>query len=103
MLQNIELQNVEFQNIELQNAELQNVELQKVESYRTTNLTERQNIKRRILQNVEIQNVENTKRRKWQAWMVNIFWNYLFLSTFRLTKLYMDTTDTVDLCHASLT
>jgi uncharacterized protein YjbI with pentapeptide repeats len=57
---NVELQNAEFQNIELQNAELQNAELQNVESYRTANLTECRNTKRRILQNVEIQNVENT-------------------------------------------
>ncbi len=64
-LQNTEFQNAEFQNIELQNAELQNAELQNVESYRTSNLTER-----RILQNVD-----NTKRRKWLAWMVNMFWN----------------------------
>ncbi len=63
VLQNVELQNAEFQNIELQNAKLQNVE-----SYGTSNLT-----KRRILQNVEIQNVDNTKRRKVQDWMVNIF------------------------------
>jgi uncharacterized protein YjbI with pentapeptide repeats len=72
-LQNAELQNAEFQNIELQNAELQNAELQNVESYRTSNLTKRRNTKRRILQNVEKQNVDNTKRRKWQAWMV-MFW-----------------------------
>jgi uncharacterized protein YjbI with pentapeptide repeats len=102
-LQNAKLQNAEFQNIELQNAELQNVELQNVESYRTLNLTKRQNTKRWILQNIEIQNVDNTKRRKWQAWMVNIFGNYLFISALRLTKLYIDTTDTVDLRHTSLT
>ncbi len=74
-LQNAELQNAEFQNIELQNAELQNAELQNVESYRMSNLTKRRNTKRRILQNVEIQYVDNTKRRKWLAWMVNMFWN----------------------------
>jgi uncharacterized protein YjbI with pentapeptide repeats len=83
-LQNVELQNAEIQNIELQNAELQNAELQNIESYRTSNLTEPRNTKCRILQNVEIQNVDNTKCRKWQAWMVNIFWNYLFLSALRL-------------------
>ncbi len=60
MLQNVELQNAEFQNIELQNGQLQNAELQNVKSYRTANLTECQNTKRRILQIVKIQNVENT-------------------------------------------
>ncbi len=88
VLQNVELQNAEFQNIELQNAELQNAGLQNIESYRTSNLTERRNTKCRILQNLEIQNVDNTKRQKVQDWMVNKIWNYLFLSTLRLNKLY---------------
>ncbi len=73
-LQNVESQNAEFQNIELQNAELQkrritehwilqNVKSYKTLKYKTLNLTERQ----------------NTKSRKWQAWMVNIFWNYMHM------------------------
>ncbi len=63
---------------------LQNIEVQNVKPYRTLKY-----------KTSTIQNVDNTKRRKWQAWMANIFWNYLFLSTLRLTKLYMTTTDTV--------
>jgi hypothetical protein len=42
---------------------LQNVKLQNVESYRTSNLTKRQNTKCWILKNVKIQDVENTKGR----------------------------------------
>ncbi len=93
-----------LQNVELPNAELQNAEFQisnyktpncKTPNYKTSNLTESQ-----ILQNAEIQNVESYRTSKYKmstiqnvendlAWMVNIFWNYLFLSTLRLIKLWL--------------
>jgi hypothetical protein len=69
-----------------------------------------------VLQNVERKNVENYRMLKYKTSKIqnventmgsvelHIYENHLFLSTLQLTELYtVDTTVTVDLCHASLT
>jgi hypothetical protein len=53
---------------------LQNVESYKTSKYKTSNLTERRNTKRWLYKT----------SKKWQDWMVNMFWNHLFISTLRL-------------------